>query len=367
MFLNNSGAEEFEDCARKRFWSKEFNGTGLQSIYRNDNLDFGTIVHAGLAAYYSGEAFPTIKARDAAKELLDWDNLYFEDRNQWSENMEWIDRIIHTYQPWAQANDDFTPFQIESEGCVVLGEICYSCGNPYEVPENPEELRLCKKCGVEINHWVYRIDLAVNKGEHNPKINIIDHKTTGSVGENYLLQWHNSLQLWGYCYGFEKQTGMEVSGYIVNIIRKIKGIGREDNTEKACSLCRNGVRKRIGCVACQGSGKVLKEKKQEDIPFLREYEGWDEHKKEIFVRQRIGTIDRIQLEQERFKLVSPDEAWPMNPKSCFKMGRCPFWKLCYQPNDPEKWYLPTDEQLTNFTERTPDYVSVKQLAREEMV
>lgn len=34
--------------------------------------------------------------------------------------------------------------------------------------------------------------------------------------------------------------------------------------------------------------------------------------------------------------------------------------------DPMKWYEPTDDQLINFQPRPADYVSVKQLAREEM-
>jgi hypothetical protein len=123
---------------------------------------------------------------------------------------------------------------------------------------------------------------------------------------------------------------------------------------------------------CNGTGRVERGIKEsgDNQPFVREYEGWDEHKKEVFLRQRLNTAERIKYEKEMFSSPFGDaksEAWPMNPKACFKMGRCPFWKLCYQPVDPEKWYEPTDEQLTNFLPREPDYVSVKQMAREEMV
>lgn len=365
MFLNNSRAEVAEDCLRMHFWQQEFNGRGLQSNWRNDNLDFGTIVHAGLAHFYAGEPLFKDKAREFAKEFLDFDNLYFEDRNKWAEHFDWIDRILSAYQPWAEQNDDFTVIQLESEGCVVLGEICYLCGKPYPEQDEADPLLLCPRCEIEVHQWVYRVDAAVMKGEDHPKLNIIDHKTTSSLGENYLLSWHNSLQLWGYCYGYEKQSDLDVGGYTVNIIRKLKGIGNGAGPHRTCPECRNGVKKRLGCINCQGTGKVEKEAKEE-IPFVREQEAWDEQKKEIFVRQRINTANRILEERKRAKR-HPDEAWPMNPKSCFKMGRCPYWKLCYTPNDPEKWYLPTDEQLTNFTEREADYVAVRQLASEEMV
>lgn len=367
MFLNNSNAEEAEDCLRKRFWSKEYNSTGLQSVYKDDNLEFGTLVHLGLGAFYSGDSNFVDTTKRAAREHLKLDTLYFDDRNKWIDHIDWIGRILTAYEPWAKANDDFVPIQIETEGCVVLGEICYLCGDPYPCTDEPEKLLVCPSCEIEIHHWVFRIDMAVNKGEHAPKINIVDHKTTSSLGENYLLGWHNSLQLWGYCYGFAKQSGLEVGGYFVNILRKLKSIGELENPEKACPACKNGVRKRVGCLTCNGAGKVPREVK-DDVPFVREYEPWNEYKSEIFVRQRVNIANRILQERKLFKDErTRDEAWPMNPKACFKMGRCPFWKLCYTPRDPEKWYEPEEEQLANFEPRPPDYVSIKQLAREEMV
>lgn len=366
MFLNNSKAELFEDCPRKFFFQEEFNDRGLQSTFRNDNLDFGTIVHIGLGAFYSGEAFPPLISREEGKKILDFDNMYFEDRNKWADHFDWIGRILGAYGTFAQQNDDFTTIQIEAEGCVVLGEICYRCGDAYPAVNDPEQLLLCPKCATEINHWVFRIDLAVNRGEHHPTVQIIDHKTTSSLGENYLLQWHNSFQLWGYCYGYQKQSGLEVSGYLVNIIRKLKGIGLEEETSKTCPECRNGARKKLNCTVCSSSGKVQREVKSDDMPFVREEDSWNSYKQEIFVRNRLNTVTRIQDEQERFKH-EPDAAWPMNPKACFKMGRCPFWKLCYTPNDPEKWYMPTDDQLINFEPKDLDYVTVKQMAREEMI
>ena len=292
--------------------------------------------------------------------------MYFEDRNKWAEHFDWIGRIMSAYLPYAQEKDDFTTIQIEAEGCVVLGEICYRCGKAYPETEDPEQLLLCPSCATEVNHWVFRVDMAVNRGEHHPTVQIIDHKTTSSLGDNYLLQWHNSFQMWGYCYGYAKRSGLKVSGYLVNIIRKLKSIGQEESTTKTCPDCRNGVKKRLSCGTCLSTGKVEKEVKGDDVPFVREEDSWNDYKKEIFVRNRLNTVTRILDEKERFKH-EPDAAWPMNPKSCFKMGRCAFWKLCYTPNDPEKWYEPTDDQLINFELKQPDYVTVKQMAREEMV
>lgn len=366
MFLNNTNSELFEDCPRKFFWSRIFDGYGLESVFRNDNLAFGTATHIGLANYYTGKEKHRETTRQDIEEFLNLPGMPPEERSIWKDNIERVDSIVEAYEPYAKENDDFTVIQIEAEGCVVLGEICYLCGAEYPVTEKPEDLSLCSKCEAEVHHYVFRVDLAVNKGLNVPKVNILDHKTTSSLGDTYLLSWHNSFQMFGYCYGYEKASGVEVSGYIVNVIRKLKSIGREKDHYKTCPDCRNGVKKRILCVACKGAGKVERDFKPDEQPFVREQETWDADKKELFVRQRYGTAKRIGDEIE-LSLNHPDEAWPMNPKSCFKMGRCPFWKLCYTPRNVEKWYLPTDDQLINFIPRPLDYVSVKQLAREEMV
>jgi hypothetical protein len=176
------------------------------------------------------------------------------------------------------------------------------------------------------------------------------------------------MQQYGYCYGYGKATGMEVTGYRMNIVRKLKTIGTPQQTQKNCPVCNNRTKKaptRQNCENCNFTGKVEKENNPSDTPFQRPptYE-YNDNRRELFIRQRIGTIRRILAERKLFE-ESPDEAWPMNPKACYTYGKCPYLKLCYT-DDPGTWYEPCDILLDNFQAKSDDYVSVREMAKEEM-
>ncbi len=196
----------------------------------------------------------------------------------------------------------------------------------------------------------------------------MDHKTAKSASDLYLASWDTSMQQWGYCYGYSKATGMEVSGYKMNIIRKLKTIGTPQQTLKNCPVCNNRTKKaptRQNCLYCEMTGKIEKENNPSDQPFQRpDAYDYNDERRERFIRQRVGTIRRILAERKLFKK-HPDEAWPMNPKACYTYGKCAFLKLCYE-GDPEKWYEPGDVLLDKYRAKGEDYVSVRQLAREEM-
>ena len=193
----------------------------------------------------------------------------------------------------------------------------------------------------------------------------MDHKTAKSASDLYIASWDTSMQQYGYCYGYSKATGMEVSGYRMNIIRKLKTIGTPQQTTKNCPTCRNGKKKKQSCMDCNMTGRVEKENNPSDQPFQRPptYD-YNDERRERFIRQRIGTIRRILLERIIFK-DHPDEAWPMNPKACYTYGKCAFLKLCWE-GDPEKWYEPNDLLLDKFNPKGEDYVTVRQMAKEEM-
>lgn len=367
MFLNNSSAETYEDCWRKGYWSREtriLGGPGgIEPIYQNEALTFGQLIHAILANLYANIPYDEAveKAVEEAKNDMSFDSLDYEEKNRWMANFEWAGRITYAYDEWRKENDDFQPFQIESEGCVVLGEECYQCGARYPHAEPASDLTSCPTCEAEVHHWVFRTDLVITDGNY---VEILDHKTTKSASDLYIQSWDYSFQQWGYCYGYSKATGMEVSGYRMNILRKLKSIGTPAQSTKQCPSCRNGSKKKKSCETCGGEGRVERENNPSDQPFQRpDIYDWNDERRELFVRQRINTIRRIQDERKKFE-ENPDEAWPMNPKACFTYGKCPFFRLCYEGN-PARWWEPGDVLLDKFRARPKDYVSVRQLAREE--
>jgi len=349
MIINNSRADTYTDCSRKYYWSYVHGGTGLRPQRSNDNLIFGEITHAALARMYSGEEIDDVlqNYRPDALALLDFDNLDFDVKNKWLDNLDQIDSLVRAYDKWRQDNDTFSVLQVETEGFVKLGETCYQCGRPYQdnsldAAFSPE---VCIDCDSPIHYLAFRADLAVNDGGI---IRIVDHKTAASAGALYLESWHYSMQMLGYVYGYGKALGTNVGGYIVNILRKLKTL---DKTTKQCPTCRNGVRKRVGCVECGGAGSVGIDP---PVPFSRESESVPQVRLDMFVQSRIGVANAI----------GSDQTWTPNYKACFARGKCQFLALCW--NNPGDWQNPPDSLLLDFELRPADYVDTRALIKEEM-
>jgi hypothetical protein len=291
---------------------------------------------------------------------LDFDNMDFDDRNVWLDWYDWMRRVESAYTSHIE-NNTYSVLQLETEGVVPLGEICYACGASYESEIVQEE---CGVCNAPIFQYVFRIDMLTQEHGH---LTVWDHKTCKSLGDDYLASWEHSLQMWGYCYGIEMAMDMKPDGYAMNFIRKLKTIGKPEFRFKQCPTCRNGSKKKVGCQSCQGEGKVEREHKPADQPFQVYHHDWNEEKKERFVRQRVETCRRIQGEVDSFRVDElKDETWPMNPRACYNMGRCPYIKLCYG-GDPERWWEPGEELTMAYRACEPDYVSEKGMRKEEMV
>jgi len=363
VIINNTRAEWYDDCMRLGFWNDQFDGVGLEPERTDEKLLWGQITHAGLATYYSGLNDKQVEnsVADAAISILDWDNLDFDERNKWTDHIDWIKRLLRAYRPWAEAKDKFSVLQIETEGMVEIGEMCWNCGEPYVdgVPTGEEDG--CPKCLSPIHYMVFRVDLTVNQGG---RLGVIDHKTAKSASDLYLKSWHYSPQLLWYSYGYGKALETPVNFYEVNILRKLKTVGLPQAVEKRCPDCKNGSKKKLTCAQCNYTGKVEKEEKLE--PFQREHEGVNPDNTERIIRSRITLMNRIERHKELFK-TDPDEAFPMSPKACFKFGVCPFLNLCWT-GDAGKWYNPNPGLLMGkFKHRKEDYVTAKVMAREEMV
>ena len=358
MILNNTRTEWYDQCPRRYFWAVEYDGVGIEPDKTDEKLLFGQIVHAGLASYYSGASESEVyDATEAASDtILGKDSLDFDEANFWADRMDLAQRLLKTYRPWAQEHDKFSVLQIETEGLVTLGEICWKCGEPYAERDGK-----CPKCNSPIHSMVFRVDLTVNQ---DGRIGVIDHKTTKSASDIYLKSWHYSSQLIWYAYGYGKALETPVNFYEVNIIRKLETAGTERAEFKNCSECHNGKVKKLSCELCERTGKVEKEVKL--VPFQREHEGVNPDNVERILRSRISLYNEIEQDRELFKS-EPDAAFRMRPKSCFTYGPCPYLDLCWT-GDAGKWHNPNPGLLMGrFKYRPDDYVDTAAMLREEQV
>ena len=368
IISNNTRAEWFGDCMRRGYLSTAIDGVGIRKQRKEEALGFGTIVHAGLASYYSGAG--DVEIADAIKASVDKDlnfeQMNFEEKNLWTANTDWAQRLLRAYRPWAKENDNFSVMQIETEGMVEVGDMCWKCGNPYVGGQESDKCQAFvgnKPCASTIHYMVFRVDMTVNQ---NSKVGVYDHKTAKSASDLFLRSWHYSPQLIWYSYGYGKALGTKVNFYKANIIKKLKTVGKPEQVEKRCPDCKNGSKKKITCETCHFTGKVEKEEIVQ--PFLREGPlGLDEKNVERVIRSRISLFNTIEKEFEKFEAGDKDEAFPMNPKACFARGECPFLAHCWS-GEPDKWYILNPYLMHDqFEYRPEDYVDAAVMAREEMV
>ena len=316
-------------------------------------MTWGILIHAGLAAHYKEE--PIRPAMDVAlyEEFPNWDDLDYSIKNEWLGELDWMEKVIGRYIEWAALQDTFFVEGVEQTGAVRLGEACWQCGNAYA---NGDEK--CPTCDAEAHQFVFRLDLLV-RDDYGYRV--IDHKSTASsVDEHYLKSWEHSSQMWGYCYGAEKQSGHAMGGYDINIIRRVNAAGEAPDLTKACGGC--GRKKAKGCDECKDSqtpGRVARASRPADYPFHREPFSFTPAKRQWFVESRVRAANKI-VEHTRRLTDGDPSAFPRNPSACYS---CPLTDLCYQRPDLKlhEIYIPEER----YSLKGPDYVSLKRLSLEE--
>jgi hypothetical protein len=295
----------------------------------------GTAIHAGLEALYRGrddaEVADVVK-RGYISEFGDLSEYSADTRAFMNERIQWGVKLLSAYRMRQLPLDDFLVVHVEQDFEVVLGEICYACGEPYAVEATSET---CPHCGAEVVFWVGRSDLVVSR---EGLVRVVDHKTVKSASADTIARYNHSMQMVGYCYGVSKDTGNSVRGFGMNLIKKLKTI---DPPTVRCKGCKGQ-----GCGDCNLSGRV--EKAPPEL-FLRKWVTIGHDDLDRFVLSRLRIASDIINERERFKSC-PEEAYPINEDACYKFGeenKCPFIPLCWG-GDPLNWYAPSDARLANF-------------------
>jgi rRNA maturation endonuclease Nob1 len=370
MISNNSRVDVYERCPREYYWSYVWDGAGLRPHRTATPLVDGIAIHEGLAELYRSNGLDaahvalaeSIKRDSSDLTLTAGQKLRVGDSVKWGQDLltAYVNRDSTTADERAVV-DDFAVQEVETQFQVVLGEICWSCGAPYPVTD--EWFAQCTSCNASAHWWVGRADLVVMK---NKKLRILDHKTAGSVGAAYLNSYAYNMQQTGYAYGIGKHNNTTITGYYINVLKKLQKVLPYDIQ---CTKCKGkGVVRKAEdlCKNCGGHGTVEKQPKQ---LFLRRYYPCGTDRKERFVHNRIILLNEIEQEATRWEIgEDKDECYPMHAKSCFTMRSkegCPFIPLCWNnPESPTKWYNVNDARLSAYYERrSEDYV---ELIREEV-
>lgn len=345
IFISDSSQRTLNECARKFFWQKEFLGTGIEPDYETDKIteaDQGLAIHEGVADLYSRGHYDPETIRARIEKSLGWENLPFYKKNDWVEQIAWIQRLLSEYDGWRKEHDDFTVESLETEGIVPVFEKCLDCKRKI----GSDDLSPTCKCGASRALFVFRTDMTVNRGGF---LAVVDHKTTSSVGAAWLEQWEYSPQLYKYAWAHEKVTGRKVRAFGVNALKRLKTIGLKE--QKQCPQCHAGKKKRLTCLNCEGAGYVDKEPISADKAFFRKWPVWNERTKLWTIGRLEEDIDKV--EAYRYGL---EEGWndpyPTNQHACYSFGRiCPFIKLCPPFQRREKWWKPQDGELIGFKQR----------------
>lgn len=302
---------------------------GLVPHWEAVELVDGQSIHAGCASLYCGhpleEAYDAMircAAGNMPKDLLP------AQKDKFQEKMDWFCRILRAYDIYRLEKDDFQVIGVETSFCVTLGEVCYECGAPYEHDQKVYDPKVrCEICRSEV-HWLAgRADLITKKGK---SIRIMDHKTAQGASAKTLDGWKYTFQQLGYLYGVSKALDYNVTGYTINILKKLKTIG----TEKA-----------------------------KGEPFLRQDYTANRCDIDRMIANRLTLIKDISHELKELE-AGNKEFFAMSDNSC-RIGPCTYAKLDWGATPWDQWQEPNAMLVNEFKVRETDYVD--DMINEEVV
>lgn len=350
-YFNNSRLVLWQDCRRKYALS---NVLRLEPKVLSNALAFGSAGHEWLGTYYLDGSL--------AQQHEAFEQTYRKlgnplNMDEFEPHLDMGHRLIDAYAVRNYILDDFAVVQVESQFVVPIGSKCSNCGTNYTWrPDHTVQLPVCERCYLPIFWLVGRADLIVTRKD---RLVVIDHKTAKGVSKNTMDAWGHDFGMIGYCYGVERTTGLRVAKFGMNVIKKLKTVGK---VTKVCPDCRNGKRKRLTCDACERTGLVYMEPPQ---AFYRDYANVTQQDYDSLIDNRIRLCKEIVQEEVNFAS-DPVHAYPMNCKTCHKYGEkgpCPYIDLCWNRKPGEPWWEPAPNLLAEFDTKPEDYVDA--MVREE--
>ena len=352
MLLNNSRYKEFQECPRKSAIHRILR---LESEAKSNELAFGIAMHEGLASIYLGNSLE--------QSIMDFIGSYKAEGNpmnldEYLPHQAMGQTLLRAYNNRDYCMDDFGVVQVESRFAVILGEECYNCHRKYKSELYQPDYTMCP-CGMPIFGLAGQADLVVTRRN---KYVIVDHKTTASIGKEYLASWGHDFGMIGYCYGTGKALGKPIQRFGMNIIKKLKTVEKDSKT---CPDCRNGSRKKLLCLSCNKTGRVPM---QPPKAFYREFYTVADQDFRAMIDNRIALGLGIWNQGKMFEGepgAQRKHLFPMNSTTCHKYGTvCDYIPCCWENNPDNAWWDIPEVLNAHYITAPEDYVD--KLVKEDM-
>lgn len=254
--INFSSLALIQECKRKAFYSLEM---GLKPKEANPALLFGTGIHKALEVFYCANR----KERQTSRPVCDDFQLHVisNPNAEIPENLH-HGMCVRCSAVWAFAQVTYEALSALPDndkrslhnGMTIINSYCDSYqDDPYVVArdslgpiiERDVQFELFSSDSVKINYFG-TIDVIL-KNEITGKLIVCDHKTTSSLGSEFLNRIHPNFQYTGYVMAAQRGMELNVSDFLVNGIlvaktkrdfaRQITHRTAEDFKEFTDSVC----------------------------------------------------------------------------------------------------------------------------------
>jgi hypothetical protein len=226
---DRSGILEFQKCPRSRFYSRHFNGKGIEKLRKSLPLVFGSAFHIGTDPLLRGEGVEL--AVDAALTHLDQvfavEGVDLEEKQTAyavEEQRAIAEGLLRAW--WIEKGqrflDEFEVLEFEQEGRAVLkGRSTKTCPNCSA--QSSKDAAFCGGCGQEILHesfqdhaeivLMFRPDALVRErltGDYY----IVSWKTASTFGAYTINSIQTDMQSMSEVFGVEQANGMNIEGVL---------------------------------------------------------------------------------------------------------------------------------------------------------
>jgi hypothetical protein len=281
LFIDNSKASQFRECAWKYYEMNERNGTGIEPVPIEaegySSLDYGGRIHERLEEYYKG----ILKYPPHQNEILETE----------------AEIMMQAYQArYPEALNNI--IDVERTFKVQLPFYCPKCYNVVYKP-NGAIGAWCDNCNQLVfpgeHTLIGKIDLVL---ETDGVIDIWDHKTEKRGAKSNLPQkWGARDQASLYLWAAERlYPAYKVGNFYVNV------------------LTRQSEKGQIG----------------PSFPAERQKLERNQRAIDIAIRDIVLVADEI----ERYKTIFKDGEWPSNREMCYGWGYCPYYQIHRYGEDP---------------------------------
>lgn len=287
--------DTFLSCRKKYWYSKVMN---IQPVERPEALDLGSAVHKALA--YIFNAF---RNEDSQKEIvrqyaLDQVNQYAEeycmDVESKCKALALVDSYIDIY------------FEEDKSNYEVLDVEKYF---ERPLPDHP---------GYSIcTHGYFD---AIVRNKHDQKIYVLEHKTTGIMGQNYIDHSHFDTQVMIYMDACKFKYG-QCEGVIYDILSKPKHVMSRGETDEEFESRKEASK----------TGRIKRKEAETEDAFIKRMQA--SFSEDTFSREMI-VYDQKALEQFTSELdgmltdIHYCDCYYRCTGNCLKFGACPYMDLC---------------------------------------